>query len=280
MDLSLKRSLFAALACRLGECCFDLPSLFPCRTGFPPLGMLAAIIAFSPVILFAADEKPTAVVNWIHAAEKSDQLKVDFYDPNTPPKAYPGWTDFELSLSYKFRHQTRWKIGKGNAYTVTIHPSFTSVKTAVKHVVQLPNTIDQTRWQDSILGRHELDHVAIGSHPRLLMLTSHLVKNLKSVNRKANRVADVTNEWAQAAITAEIDLRRLAIQQLITANNVNLDLITRHGGETVPDREAFFDRLFLKENLDELKFLYLGESHKLLETDEYRQAKSLFHQQD
>jgi hypothetical protein len=117
---------------------------------------------------------------------------------------------------------------------------------------------------------------AIGSHPRLIMLSRHLLKNMGTLNRSADRVADVTRQWAEESITAEVSERSKAIQSLISRNNVKLDDLTRHGGRAIPARDAFFERLYLKENLDECKFPYLSESLKLLEVDEYRNAKSLF----
>lgn len=228
--------------------------------------------------VLSADESPLPAVKWIRSATESGALKVDFYDPQNRPKSFPGWTDFHFSLEYKFSHQTRWKSKKGNTYSVTIVPTFTFIEPIVTHAIQLPRTIDELSWHESALGSHELDHVAIGSHPRLLLLSTYLLKNMGTLNRSADQAEDVTQEWIEASITTEVNDRRKAIHQLIAQNNEKLDELTRHGGRAIRERDAFFDRLYLKENLDESKFRYLGESLKLLETEEYRLSTSLFKQ--
>ena len=237
----------------------------------PLLMVLAA-----PINCVFADPESADLTKWIRVAEDSGTLQVDFYDPKHRPKSYPGWTDFEFSLEYKFSHRTRWKQAKGNTFAVTIVPTFTSIEPLVSHIIKLPQSRDDTPWHESELGRHELDHVAIGSHPRLMMLATHLLKNMGPLNRSADRVSDVTRKWAEESITIEVSNRRHAVQALISTNNERLDDITRHGGRAIRERAAFFEQLFLKENLDESKFPYIGESLKLLESEEYRKARSLF----
>ena len=239
------------------------------------LALAMATILVQSCRLWAADDQ-AEIVEWIRSAEESGLLKVDFYDPQKPTKAYPGWTDFEYTVEYKFNHRTRWKPTKKNTFAVTIAPTFTSIEPIVSHVIKLPSTIDPALWHESVLGRHELDHVAIGSHPRLIMLSTYLLKNMRTLNRSADRVADVTPKWAEDSVTAEVSDRRRAIQGLISTNNEKLDVVTSHGGRVLREREVFFDRLYMKENLDDSKFPYIGEALNLLETDEYRNAKSLF----
>ena len=239
----------------------------------------AAIMAFAvlPIVppTFASDVECERE-KWIKSAQDSGRLKVDFYSPDQQPNAFPGWTDFDLTLEYKYDQKTRWTPTKGNKVTVTIVPTFSVIKPLVSHTIKLPVSIDTALWHESILGRHELDHVAIGSHPRLILLTTHLVKSIGTVKRTVERVADVTQKWAQESIASEVNDRRRAVQLLVTSNNERLDELTRHGGRDIAGRDAFFDRLFLKENLDESKFEYLGDVIKLLETEDYRRANVHF----
>ena len=216
------------------------------------------------------------LVQWIEAAKMSGRLEVEFYPANKRPKPFDGWTDFNLTMEYKYDHSIKWKGMKGQALDVSIVPAFTSVKPLISHIIKLPESIDQEHWYTTELGRHELDHVAIGSHPRLMMLATHLVKNLGRLTRSADRVTDVSQKWAQEEINRAVDSRTQSIHALVVSNNERLDALTRHGVRKLAERREFFDRLFLKENLDESKFSFLGESMKLLDSKEYQEAKLQF----
>jgi len=222
------------------------------------------------------DSTSPEVVKWIEASKMSGRLEVEFYPPNKRPKPFDGWTDFNLTMEYKYDHSIKWKGVKGQTLDVSIVPAFTSVKPLISHIIKLPESIDHDQWYTSVLGRHELDHVAIGSHPRLMMLASHLVKNLGRLTRTADRVTDVTQKWAQEEINQAVDVRTRSLHALVVSNNERLDALTRHGARKLAERGEFFDRLFLKENLDESKFSFLGESMKLLDSKEYQEATLQF----
>ena len=245
--------------------------------------LIRTLFLFVAIVACAADgnfvfaqSEDADLIKWIRTAEKTGQLTLDFYDPLKRKQAYPGWTDYRFSLEYQFEHQTRWKQNKGKSLSVTIVPTFTTINSAVTHVVKLPQSIGRNTWHESFLGRHELDHVAIGSHPRIVMLSNTLLKNMGTLNRNVEKVSEVTREWIAETVRAEVNERTKAIQLLILTNNEKLDELTDHGGRGIREREAFFGELYLRENLDECKFPYLAESLKLLETAEDRDAKSIF----
>jgi hypothetical protein len=238
-----------------------------------------ALVSFVPTLLAGeviAEAQPSEILNWIRSAEKSGRLEVDFYPPEKRPTQYAGWTDFELTLEYKYEQQMKWKFTREKTVNVTIYPTFTTIKPLMSHTVKLPDNLNNSTWYESELGRHELDHIAIGSHPRLILLATHLVKSIITIKRQADRITDVNQKWAQEEITKEVNLRSQAVQSLVADNNKRLDDLTRHGARELDDRARFFDRLFLKENLDESKFAYLGDTLKLIESPEYRNATIQF----
>lgn len=219
---------------------------------------------------------PIDLQKWVEKAEKSGSLTLDFYDPQKPPKPFPGWTDFDFRLTYRYEVKTDWKAAKNKSIQVNVRPTFTSIQPTVTHKVFLPRTIDRNDWYQTRLGSHELDHVAIGTHPRLLMLAKHVLNNTGSLSGTVNRASEITDKWVKDLVQGEANERQKAIYNLILKNNQQLDELTRHGGHVVPDRETYFQGLYLKENLDELKFPYLADTLKLLETAEYVSAKSIF----
>jgi nicotinamide riboside kinase len=268
------------ISARLFLCAFAWwQPLFLSKTR-PGFAILAIVyFATGPSLIAAeaiSDSKPSEVLAWIRSAEKSGRLEVDFYPPDKRPTQFAGWTDFELTLEYKYDQQMKWKIARDKTVNVIIYPSFTTIKPLMSHNVKLPESLDASTWYESTLGRHELDHIAIGSHPRVILLATHLVKNIVTIKRQADRITDVNQKWAQDEITKEVNNRSQALQSLVTDNNKRLDELTRHGAREIDDRARFFDRLFLKENLDESKFAYLGDSLKLIESEEYRNATIQF----
>ncbi len=241
--------------------------------------VMIALTAVGPTLLAGeavSETEPSKVLTWIRSAEKSGRLEVDFYPPEKRPTQYAGWTDFELTLEYKYEQQMKWKITREKTVNVTIYPTFTTIKPLVSHTVKLPDSLNASTWHESELGRHELDHISIGSHPRLTLLATQLVKSIVTIKRQADRITDVNQKWAQEEITKEVNNRSHAIQTLVIDNNKRLDDLTRHGAKELDDRARFFDRLFLKENLDESKFTYLGDVLKLLDSPDYRNATLQF----
>ncbi|MEI8018479.1 MAG: hypothetical protein WCH39_09775 [Schlesneria sp.] len=241
--------------------------------------MMIALSAFGPTMFAGeviSEAEPSEVLTWIRSAERSGRLEVDFYPPDKRPTQYAGWTDFELTLEYKYDQQMKWKFTREKTVNVTIYPNFTTIKPLMSHTVKLPDSLNASTWYQSELGRHELDHITIGSHPRLILLTTHLVKSIVTIKSQADRITDVNQKWAQEEITKEVNRRSQAVQSLVADNNKRLDDLTRHGAREIDDRSGFFDRLFLKENLDESKFAYLGDILKLIESPEYRNATIQF----
>ena len=224
----------------------------------------------------SADEPSAATVSaWVKKQIDDGRLKVEFYDPAKPPRPYPGWTDFEFRLEYRYDYQleTPRKRQKGDPGNPTaIIPNFTRIEIPINHRMQLPKPLESDRWFEAVLARHELDHVRVGMHPRLAMLGKHLVKKVTRIAVSVE-AKEATREWISTRVDAELAPRRDAIKALVLDINRKIDTLTDHGAAALPNREEFLSSLFLKENLDEMKFPYLTEVLDLIETREYQQAR-------
>ena len=252
-----------------------------CRHAFAMLcGAAMSIVAPA---CESADVPPAATVAaWVKGQIDDGRLIVEFYDPAKPPKPYPGWTEFEFRLDFQFEYKTEPLRKKKGARPgpVIVNLNYTKIDVPIKHRMQLPKTLEAERWYEAGLARHELDHVRVGLHPRLAMLGKHLVQRVNRFERSADAVGDVTAEWVKARIDAELGARRDAILALVLGINQKIDKLTDHGATPLPNREEFLAGLFLKENLDEMKFTYLPEVLDIINTRDYQQTRILSREVD
>ena len=231
--------------------------------------------------LSAEEPTSTAVGAWVREQIKDGRLTVEFYDPAKPPKPFPGWTDFEFRLEYRYdcklefpasKNKTNKTKGTRSGLAVII-PTYTKIEVPIKHRMQLPKYLESERWYEKGLAKHELEHVRVGLHPRLEMLGKHLVGKLRRVEGMIDKPTDANREWIATRLNAEIAPRRDAIQALVLEINRKIDTVTNHGVLPYPDLDEFLTDLYLKENLDEMKFPYLPEVLDLINTKEYQRAR-------
>ena len=234
---------------------------------------LALCLSSTAASVFA-EEPPSAVIAaWVKGQMKDGRLTLEFYDRNKPPRPFPGWTEFDFRLEYRYDYLTEFPKSRKGELQVVVLPQFTKIEVPVKHRMQLPNYLDTKLWYDSPLARHELEHVCVGLHPRLAMLGKHLVKKVARIEATVSSPDEVNAEWIAKKVDAEMVPRRDAIQTLIQKINQKIDDLTGHGNEALPNRNEFLSSIFLKENLDEMKFPYLPEVLDLINTREYQRAQ-------
>ena len=237
--------------------------------------VLFALISLAAPLRLVAAEPPAAASPpaWIKPAFEQGRTKIEFYDPAKDPREFPGWTVFDSDLKYQFDYEYQFREDKQKKYVVTLVPTFSKVELVVRHRIQLPKRYESARMWESPLAQHELEHVGVGAHRRTVMLAQHLVRKIERVERTVSKPIQITNDWAQDAIRDEIAPRREALDQLLKANNRNLDKLTGHGARPLADRDAFYAQMYLKENLDEMKFPYIHEVLELLEDRDYLAAR-------
>jgi hypothetical protein len=220
-----------------------------------------------PLPTHADEPSPAAVAVWIKTQIKDERLKVEFYDPLKPPKKFPGWTDFEFRVIYEYEYRfamhtkKKQKIG-----VIEIKPKFTRVDIPVTNRTLLPNSLAGETWYQAPLAKHELEHIRVGLHPRLVLLTRHLVEKIEVIEVPAE---SLTAKHVDEAVA----IRKDAIQAFVTRIKAKIDSVTRHGATPYPDWDLFLDGLYMKENLDEFKFPYLSEVLDLIESPDYKKAR-------
>ena len=252
------------------ECQF-MTKPFLCSALFVLLSLTSSmwLVAADP----PASPAPPAPPEWIKPAFDRRLVSVEFYDPEQQPREFPGWTIFDSDLTYQFDYEYKFREDRQKKYVATLSPKYSKVELVVRHRIQLPKYLDSPRLWEKPLAQHELEHVGIGSHRRVAMLAEYLVRRVQRVERAADKPSEITQAWIQTAIREAIAPRREALDELIKANNRSLDKLTGHGARSLADREAFYGQMYLKENLDEMKFPYLAEVLDLLDDRDYLAAR-------
>ncbi len=217
------------------------------------------------------DDAPTELKRLI----ADGKVKVVYDSDPEFVKAARGWADFHVRLEHTFKYGLV-KSRKNDRWQVRLTVAKLEQKIELTHLIRLPASFKSPDvWQGSIL-RHEFDHVAVSLDPRAMLLLHHLLKHLPVIERTLEPQEEPSNERLKQIITEEIDRRHKAVIELMRQNNVLLDKVGNHGARSVPDRAAFFAKLYTKEHLAEQKFPFVDQVLKLLETKEYQNAELRF----
>ena len=202
-------------------------------------------------------------------------VQFEFYDPRTVRPQHAGLAVFHLHTEHRYRYQYT-ALPDGLALRVTVVPQFTSVTTRADHLLLLPKQLNHDRrWGDRLV-RHEFDHVAVSTDPRVAMLIDRLLRNMGPIELVLPAGRPVDPAKLDEAIVAEATRRREAVDALVQYNYTLMDRVSRHGTVPIADRERFFKTLYTGPNLDRAGFPFAGEVGTLLRQRKYRDARLLY----
>ncbi|TWU14880.1 hypothetical protein CA54_37500 [Symmachiella macrocystis] len=206
----------------------------------------------------------------------ASEINFDFYDPSIEPDRFPGRALFSIEVRTRFLYEYQVVNRRTRRYVI-IRPKIQRIHWKLKHTIRLPESYDAPTMWDSVLLLHELDHVAISSDPRMRMLLERAFFSVKRIEHPITQVGALDDAAIQKIINDEFIKRRDAVIELATNNYKLLDKVSAHGARDIPDRDAFFRKLYTKESLDEAGFPYLGDVVDLLNDAKYEKAKLLHH---
>ena len=198
----------------------------------------------------------------------------EIYDPATAEsdiKNYHGSATFELFLAAPFDVEFQWQPEK-TWNRVSIETTFQPVESKITHKIKVPHRANQAEFWNDPLVRHELDHVAISTDPRTVLLFTQTLKTVASLERRIQSKSKPKMSGVSAIINEELRLRREAVYELIRRQNRKLDHETQHGSVVLADRDVFFRELYEKPSLDEASYPFLADVIGLLKEKPYREA--------
>jgi len=168
-------------------------------------------------------------------------------------------TSFRFIVDYDFRFRYQWieSNRNENLWRAKIMAWMDQPKIRLEHTIFVPSTFTPTiPWQSNLL-KHEFDHVAISTDPRLEKILKRVLQ------RRRVWVA----EWDQATMPTENDLRAKikddltfetkSFEKMIQSQYDQLDRESVDGLQDISDRQKFFLDLYTVAGLERTAFEYL-----------------------
>jgi hypothetical protein len=248
---------------------FTLPTIH--TAGCCTLLAISILIADGTALRILADELPPAPAD-VQAMLDAGQVKLEFYSPQSNPRRFVGETKYDYSFRHSFEADYEPERGGGRT-TVKIRLKNVDVSAQQTHILYLPeDKRGPGLWEDP-LTRHEFDHVAISIDPRIQRLLQAVFQSVEKLELPLPPGEELTAAWVNREVDELFDARGHAVYKVVSFNNLLLDRITQHGTQAIENREAFFQRLYTKPNLDEADFALTGEVLELLKSEAYRQLE-------
>ena len=161
---------------------------------------------------------------------------------------------FVIDYDFKFRHQVLGFDNQSQVWQANIVAWMDQPKVKLDHKIYLQSTFSPSSPWESKLLRHEFDHVAISTDPRLL----------KIIKRALQQRRQWAAKWEQASAPSEKDIRKsilesfksdvTSLEQLVQSQYDVLDQVSFQGLSAIRMRTDFFKRLYTVEGLDQCNY--------------------------
>lgn len=165
-------------------------------------------------------------------------------------------TAFQLKVTFDARIRYDW-ISQGNQnqpWKARIIANVPKPRIYLEHQVIIPSTFQPMDPWESALMKHEFDHVAISTDPRLLTIMERIFK----------RKWVFTEEWDQPSRPTDADVQS-RVEQLLAGEVKNcekliqqqydwLDLQSVSGSQSLESRMSFFQELYSFPGLERCSF--------------------------
>ena len=163
---------------------------------------------------------------------------------------------FVVDYDFKFRHQVLGYDQESRVWQAKIMAWIDQPKVRLDHTICFQsNFAPALPWESKLL-RHEFDHVAISTDPRML----------KIIKRDLQQRRQWVGKWEQNGPPTEKDVRKNIIEaitaevktleQLVQSQYDSLDQESNQGLSDINSRKDFFRRLYTVEGLERCKYFF------------------------
>ena len=163
---------------------------------------------------------------------------------------------FVVDYDFKFRHQVLGYDEESRAWQAKIMAWIDQPKVRLDHTICIQSDFAPASPWESKLLRHEFDHVAISTDPRML----------KIIKRELQQRRQWIAKWEQTSAPTEQDIRKnifeaitaevKSLEQLVQSQYDYLDQESNQGLSDINSRKDFFRRLYTVEGLERCKYLF------------------------
>ena len=164
-------------------------------------------------------------------------------------------TVFQFSVEYdfRFRHQLIGYDREANVWQARIVAWMDQPKIKLEHKVCVQSNFTPTfPWETKLL-RHEFDHVAISTDPRLVKIIRRTLQQRRQWNEKWEQSSAPTERDVRDRILAAMKAEVQLLEKLVQCQYDLLDQESAQGLSAIGSRKEFFSGLYAVEGLERCK---------------------------
>ena len=161
---------------------------------------------------------------------------------------------FVVDYDFKYRHQTLGYDRETNTWHSKIVAWMDQPKVKIEHKICLKSDFQPTSPWESKLLRHEFDHVAISSDPRMLRIMKWAMQQRREWTGKWEQTNSPSEQDIRIAILEKITVEVNALEKLVQTQYVILDQESSQGMTEIEARASFFQGLYSIEGIEKCKY--------------------------
>ena len=161
---------------------------------------------------------------------------------------------FVVDYDFKYRHQTIGYDRETNTWQSKIVAWMDQPKVKIEHKICLKSDFQPSSPWESKLLRHEFDHVAISSDPRMLKLMKWALQQRREWTGKWEQPNSPSEQDVRTAILESITVEVKALEKLVQSQYDTLDQESSQGMVAIGARTSFFKDLYSIEGIEKCKY--------------------------
>jgi hypothetical protein len=161
---------------------------------------------------------------------------------------------FVVAYDFKYRHQTLGYDREANTWQSKIEAWMEQPKIKIEHKICLKSDFQPASPWESKLLRHEFDHVAISSDPRMLKIMKRVLQQRREWTAKWVQPNPPSEQDIRNAILESITKEVNALEKLVQMQYDILDQESSQGTAEIEARKTFFKGLYSIEGIEKCKY--------------------------
>lgn len=170
-------------------------------------------------------------------------------------------TEFHFSTKFDFRYRNQWLepdlSGEIPVWSTRITAWAEKPSAEFHHTLVFHTRFEPRDPWASPLVRHEFDHVAISTDPRLKKIILKVLREKEQWTESWTSETKPSDAEVRKAVNGRLQARIPELERLVQAQYIQLDSESRDGRANLGDRTRFFRELYSVAGLEKCRFLYL-----------------------
>lgn len=166
---------------------------------------------------------------------------------------------FALDFDYKFRSQWVESGARSGVWKAKITSWIDQPKVRPEHTICIPSKFNpKSPWQSALM-KHEFDHVAISTDPRLIKIIQKVLERRKTWVEEFEQATMPRESEIRQRIEVEVGRTVKICETMIQAQYDELDKKSTDGMSSIENRQEFFLGMFSVQGLERCKFAFLAD---------------------